>query len=200
MSKHNKKEEQFVEEEQDLPQEVCEDSCQEEQNPEPKEDKAALYLGQLVRLQADFENYRKRVEKEKPELINFGKTEVILSFLSLYDVLLKAKKQAENKNADIENIKQGLKMIFEEFAKIFKAQGVQIISAKGKPYDAMTQEVITTIPCAPKDDGLVLEEISSGVKMGDRVIRPAQVVVGKAPEEDPQAVKQDIQQNKHKEK
>ena len=81
-----------------------------------------------------------------------------------------------------------------------KAQGVQIISAKGKPYDAMTQEVVTTIPCAPKDDVLVLEEISSGVKMGDRVIRPAQVVVGKAPEADPKAVKQDIQQNKHKEK
>ncbi len=198
MSKHNKKEEQFTQEEQDLEQE---ESCEQEQNQSSEEqDKATLYFGQLVRLQADFENYRKRVEKEKPELINFGKTEVILSFLSLYDVLLKAQKQAENKNADIEHIKQGLKMIFEEFAKVFKAQGVQIISAKGKPYDAMTQEVITTIPCAPKDDGLVLEEISSGVKMGDRVIRPAQVVVGKAPEEDPKAVKQDIKENKHKEK
>ena len=198
MSKHNKKEEQFTKEEQDLEQE---ESCQQEQNqPSEEPDKAALYLGQLVRLQADFENYRKRVEKEKPELINYGKTEVILSFLSLYDVLLKAQKQAENKHADIEHIKQGLKMIFEEFAKVFKAQGVQIITAKGKPYDPMTQEVITTIPCAPKDDGLVLEEISSGVKMGDRVIRPAQVVVGKAPEEDPKAVKQDIKENKHKEK
>ena len=198
MSKHNKKEEQFTQEEQDLEQE---ESCEQEQNQSSEEqDKATLYFGQLVRLQADFENYRKRVEKEKPELINFGKTEVILSFLSLYDVLLKAQKQAENKNADIEHIKQGLKMIFEEFAKVFKAQGVQIISAKGKPYDAMTQEVVTTIPCAPKDDGLVLEEISSGVKMGDRVIRPAQVVVGKAPEEDPKAVKQDIKENKHKEK
>lgn len=199
MSKQSKKEEQFTEEEQDLKQE---ESCKQKQNqPEEEQDKATQYFGQLVRLQADFENYRKRVEKEKPELINYGKTEVILSFLSLYDVLLKAQKQAENKNADIEHIKQGLKMIFEEFAKVFKAQGVQIISAKGKPYDAMTQEVITTIPCAPKDDGLVLEEVSSGVKMGDRVIRPAQVVVGKAPEENPKAVKQDIQQNKqHKEK
>ena len=197
MSKHNKKEEQFVEE-QDLAQE---ETCDQEQNQTAEEqDKAALYFGQLVRLQADFENYRKRVEKEKPELINFGKTEVILSFLSLYDVLLKAQKQVEDKNANIEHIRQGLKMIFEEFAKVFKAQGVQIISAKGKPYDAMTQEVITTIPCAPKDDGLVLEEISSGVKMGDRVIRPAQVVVGKAPEETQKEVKQDIQQNKHKEK
>ena len=197
MSKHNKKEEQFVEE-QDLAQE---ETCDQEQNQTAEEqDKAALYFGQLVRLQADFENYRKRVEKEKPELINFGKTEVILSFLSLYDVLLKAQKQVEDKNANIEHIRQGLKMIFEEFAKVFKAQGVQIISAKGKPYDAMTQEVITTIPCAHKDDGLVLEEISSGVKMGDRVIRPAQVVVGKAPEETQKEVKQDIQQNKHKEK
>lgn len=193
MSKHNKKEEQVLQEEQDLQEES---DIQEQNHTQEEKDKATLYFEQLVRLQADFENYRKRVEKEKPELINFGKTEVIISFLSLYDVLLKAKKQVENKNADIEHIRQGLKILFEEFAKVFKAQGVQIISAKGKPYDAMTQEVITTIPCAPKDDGLVLEEISSGVKMGDRVIRPAQVVVGKAPEEDPKAVKQDIKENK----
>ena len=193
MSKHNKKEEQVLQEEQDLQEES---DIQEQNHTQEEKDKATLYFEQLVRLQADFENYRKRVEKEKPELINFGKTEVIISFLSLYDVLLKAKKQVENKNADIEHIRQGLKMIFEEFAKVFKAQGVQIISAKGKPYDAMTQEVITTIPCAPKDDGLVLEEISSGVKMGDRVIRPAQVVVGKAPEENHKAVKQDIKENK----
>lgn len=190
MSKHNKKESELQEE-----QELQEDLCDQEQNQQPQEeDKAAQYFGQLVRLQADFENYRKRVEKEKPELINFGKTEVILSFLSLYDVLLKAKKQVESEDADIKNIKQGLKMIFEEFAKVFKAQGVQIINAKGKTYDPMTQEVITTIPCAPKDDGLVLEEISSGVKMGDRVIRPAQVIVGKAPEENSKEVKQDIKQ------
>ena len=193
MSKHNKKEEQVLEEEQDLQQETCE---QEQNQSSEEKDKATLYFEQLVRLQADFENYRKRVEKEKAELINFGKTEVLLDFLSLYDVLLKAKKQVESENADVKNIKQGLKMIFEEFAKVFKAQGVQIISAKGKPYDAMTQEVITTVPCAPKDDGLVLEEISSGVKMGDRVIRPAQVIVGKAPEENSKEVKKDIKQNK----
>lgn len=191
MSKHNKKEAELAEEQ--IP---CEQETAQEQQKQPVEekDKATLYFEQLIRLQADFENYRKRVEKEKPELINFGKTEVLLSFLSLYDVLLKAKKQVDNKNADIEHIRQGLKMLFEEFAKVFKAQGVQIISAKGKPYDAMTQEVITTVPCAPKDDGLVLEEISSGVKMGDRVIRPAQVIVGKAQEEAPKEVKKDIQQ------
>ncbi len=192
MSKHNKKE-SALHEEQELQEELCD---QEQNQPTEEKDKATLYFEQLVRLQADFENYRKRVEKEKAELINFGKTEVLLSFLSLYDVLLKAKKQVESENADVKNIKQGLKMIFEEFAKVFKAQGVQIITAKGKPYDPMTQEVITTIPCAPKDDGLVLEEISSGVKMGDRVIRPAQVIVGKAPEENSKEVKKDIKQNK----
>ena len=191
MSKHNKKEAELAEEQKPSAQETAQEQ---QKQPVEEKDKATLYFEQLIRLQADFENYRKRVEKEKPELINFGKTEVLLSFLSLYDVLLKAKKQVDNKNADIEHIRQGLKMLFEEFAKVFKAQGVQIISAKGKPYDAMTQEVITTVPCAPKDDGLVLEEISSGVKMGDRVIRPAQVIVGKAQEEAPKEVKKDIQQ------
>ena len=79
MSKHNKKEEQVLQEEQDLQEES---DIQEQNHTQEEKDKATLYFEQLVRLQADFENYRKRVEKEKPELINFGKTEVIISFLS----------------------------------------------------------------------------------------------------------------------
>lgn len=160
-----------------------EQSCQEETQTPKQEDKAALYLEQLVRLQADFENYRKRTEKEKPQLINYGKFETLKNLLPLYDTLLKAEKESSKPEANLQHIKQGLKMIFEQFDKFFKAENVKIISAKGKPYDPMTQEVITTLACPPEKDGIVLEEIASGVEIDGKTVRPAQVIVGKCSEE-----------------
>ena len=156
--------------------------CQQQQTP-VQEDKSALYLEQLVRLQADFENYRKRTEKEKPELIKYGKFETLKKLLPLYDTLLKAEAESTKPEANLQHIQQGLKMIFEQFDKLFKAEGVKIISAKGKPYDPMTQEVITTLPCPPEKDGIVLEELASGVEIDGKTVRPAQVIVGKCSEE-----------------
>lgn len=154
-----------------------------EENPAEETSKADKYFEQLVRLQADFENYRKRTEKEKPQLISYGKFETLKKLLPLYDTLLKAEAESAKPEANMQHIKQGLKMIFEQFDKLFKAEGVKIISAKGKPYDPMTQEVITTIACPPEQDGIVLEELAAGVEIEGKTVRPAQVIVGKSSEE-----------------
>lgn len=154
-----------------------------EASPEEETSKADKYFEQLVRLQADFENYRKRTEKEKPQLISYGKFETLRKLLPLYDTLLKAEAESSKPEANMQHIKQGLKMIFEQFDKLFKAEGVKIISAKGKPYDPMTQEVVTTIPCPPEQDGIVLEELAAGVEIEGKTVRPAQVIVGKSSEE-----------------
>lgn len=166
-------------------EECCQDAdpAEEVSGVEQTEDKAAEYYQQILRLQADFENYRKRTEREKPLFIEYGKTEVLKNILPLYDTLLKARQEVGKEDADIKHVKQGLKMIFEEFDKLFKSEGLKIVSAKGKPYDPMTQEVITTIPCEEKDDGIVMEELSQGVMLGDKVIRAAQVIVGKKKED-----------------
>lgn len=165
-------------EEQTAAEEAKEEKASEESS------KAEKYFEQLVRLQADFENYRKRTEKEKPQLISYGKFETLKKLLPLYDTLLKAEAESAKPEANMQHIKQGLKMIFEQFDKLFKAEGVKIISAKGKPYDPMTQEVITTIPCPPEQDGIVLEELAAGVEIEGKTVRPAQVIVGKSSEEE----------------
>lgn len=175
-------------------EENCPAREQEEKQTEP-EDKAQEYYRQLVCLQADFENYRKRVEKERPALIQYGKMDVLRGLAPMYDILLKAKEEISKDGAETEHIKQGLKMIFEEFEKFFKAQGVQIVCAKGKPYDPMTQEVLTTCPCAKEDDGKVLQEVSQGVFVDGKVIRPAQVIVGKE-QEDAQEEEQQEEETK----
>ena len=154
----------------------------EEVKEDKQEDKANMYFEQLVRLQADFENFRKRCEKEKPLLIEYGKREVIKALLPLYDNLSKAKGEFEKDKIEVAQLKQGLKMILSEVDKSFKAQGVKVISSIGKPYDPMTQEVITTLPCQPEQDGLVLQELAQGVELDGKMLRPAQVIVGKAQE------------------
>jgi len=75
-------------------------------------------------------------------------------------------------------------MIFEEFNKVFKSEGVEVMCCKGKPYDPMTQEVVAAMPCEDKDEGTVTEEICRGVTLNGTVLRHARVIVGKKKEEE----------------
>ncbi|MCR5505019.1 MAG: nucleotide exchange factor GrpE [Elusimicrobiaceae bacterium] len=189
MSKKKMKEEleeELVEEHEPL-QDDCEEKTQEQEEPlnkalEEEKAKAQNYLDQLLHLQADFENYRKRTEKEKPLLISFGKAEVLKSLLPMYDNLLKAKGEFNKEGVDLKHLQHGLSMILEEVEKSFKAQGLKVLNGVGKPYNPMTQEVITTVPCPAKDDGKVLQELVKAVELDGKIIRPAQVVVCKTAE------------------
>ncbi len=166
------------------------DEAEQEPTQEPQTDKALEeekaktqnYLDQLLRLQADFENYRKRTEKEKPLLISFGKAEVLKALLPMYDNLLKAKGEFSKEGVDLKHLQHGLTMIIEETEKAFKAQGLKVLDGVGKPYNPMTQEVITTVPCSAKEDGKVLQELVKAVELDGKIIRPAQVVVCKTAE------------------
>jgi molecular chaperone GrpE len=151
-------------------------------------EKAREYLDQLIRLKADFENYRKRVEKEKPELIAFGKHQMLLSLLPLYETLLKAKTQLEKAScggADSELCK-GLDMIFKEFDKVFASEKIEVMDTAGKPYDPMCHEVLAVFDCPAEKDGLVIEEAQKGFRCGGKVLRPAKVCIGKMKEERPE--------------
>ena len=176
-------EEELVEEHEPLQDDTEQEQTQEQEplNKELEEEKAKAqnYLNQLLRLQADFENYRKRTEKEKPLLISFGKAEVLKALLPMYDNLLKAKGEFNKEGADLKHLQHGLSMILEEVEKSFKAQGLKVLDGVGKPYNPMTQEVITTVPCPAKDDGKVLQELVKAVELDGKIIRPAQVVVCK---------------------
>ncbi|MEK7722000.1 MAG: nucleotide exchange factor GrpE, partial [Elusimicrobiota bacterium] len=88
---------------------------------EKQKNQAADYYNQLLRLQADFENYRKRLDKEKPELIRWGKAEILLRLLPLYDMLLSAHAHinAARENGGGEETLKGLEMIFKEFFRVF---------------------------------------------------------------------------------
>ena len=142
------------------------------------------YYAQLVQLKADFENYRKRMEKERPSLISWGKSEAILKFLPLYDLLLAAhqhidKLQEGAGTKQVEDVVKGLEMIFKEFSKVFEEEGIRPMEPVGKPYDPMATEILGVVDGDDSNDGLVTEELQKGFYYGDKVLRPARVKIAK---------------------
>ena len=150
------------------------------------------YYGQLLRLQADFENYRKRVEKEKPDLIKYGKADILIRLLPLYDLLLSAHNHINGARdgGGSGDVLKGLEMIFKEFSKVFEAEGLRPMEPVGKPYDPMACEILGVVDGTDENDGLVTEELQKGFWYGDKILRPARVKIAKkaaapAPEPEP---------------
>ena len=173
-----------------------------EPKPEPKpEDKAASgsepsqpasgdaspagekgLMDQLLLLKAEFENYRKRTDREKPEFIRLGKAQLILKFLPVYDLLQRAHQEILKTHTDTP-VAKGMEGIFKEFEKIFKEEGVTVMEAQGKPFDAMRHEIMGTVEKEGVEDGSVAEVLEHGFMMQDRVLRTAKVRVAKTKQE-----------------
>ena len=183
MSKHNKKHVNEAEElaEEQLAEEQAEEvSCEE---PAPAEKKEPDYRDQYVRLYAEFDNYRKRTEREKAALIAYGKKDFALKMLPMYEVLLRQQQQMQAGKEDAKALQDGMRMILTELDKAFRAEGITKMEVKGKPYNPDTQEVVAMISADKKQDGLVIDEVKMGFMIKDQVLRPASVVVGQAKEE-----------------
>ena len=184
MSKHNKNHQNGYEElaEEQLAQEHAEkEACEEASAPAEKTEPD--YRDQYVRLYAEFDNYRKRTEREKAALIAYGKKDVALKMLPMYEVLLRQQQQMQAGKEDAQALQDGMRMILTELDKAFRAEGITKMEVKGKPYNPDTQEVVAMIPADKKQDGLVIDEVKMGFMMQDQVLRPASVVVGQAKEE-----------------
>ena len=170
-------------EEQDLPVDAQPQTPQEEPAPQPD------YYEKYVRLSADFENFRKRTEREKAALLAYGKKDFVEKLLPAYEVLLRQqahmqKEEADEKgSAQMQSLRAGLNMVLGELKKAFAAERIEKLDVVGKPYDPQTSEAIALVPAPADKDGQVLEEVQMGFSMEGKILRPARVVVGKAEEE-----------------
>jgi len=135
-------------------------------------------VDQLLRLKAEFENFRKRNEKEKQTLIAWGKEDMLLKQLDLLFVIEQACKSV-NGASDLESIKTGLKLIHSEFQKMLKAEGVSTIDAFGKQFDLNLHDAIEQVEDNNARDGSIVEVLQDGYKIGDKVIKHAMVKVAK---------------------
>ncbi len=147
--------------------------------------KSAEYYDQLLRLKAEFENYRKRVEREKSDARQWGKQDVLMTVISFVDVFEQAMLQARSAK-DMSHVIQGLEFLQKNFHSFLKAEGIQTMETIGKPLNPMEAEAVDQELVDEAQVGQVLGEIQKGYKFGDRVLRAARVRVGvakTAPEE-----------------
>ncbi len=144
--------------------------------------KAEEYFDQLLRLRAEFENFRKRVEREKAETRAWGKQEVLLPLINLADIFEQALEQTETAK-DLKQVVQGLQMLHTSFEQFLKAEGLEPIDLTGKPFDPHLAEAVIQEEVEESLVGIVLSEVQKGYLYKGRVLRPSRVRVGVAKED-----------------
>lgn len=131
------------------------------------------YLRQI----AEFDNYRKRVIKEKAELIRNGGEKIVASILPILDDFDRAEANIE-KMEDVDSLKEGVKLIIEKFTKLLKQEGLEKMDVVGKDFDTDFHEAIAMVPGQPDEmRGKVIDCVMAGYTLNDKVIRHAKVAV-----------------------
>lgn len=131
----------------------------------------------LLRLQADFDNFRKRTAKEKLELAATIEQAFLKDLLPLLDNLSRASEAAESENSDAENLRKGIKMIRMEAVAVMGKHGLEPIDTENKAFDPNYHQAVGTVKDESKEDGMIAAELQSGYMARGRVIRPSMVQV-----------------------
>ncbi len=137
---------------------------------------AAEWRDKYLRLQAEFDNYRKRTLKEKMSLVESGGENVIKALLPVVDDVDRALAAME-KSDDVEALRGGVRLISQKFNEVMRQQGVSEIEAVGKEFDVDVHEAVARFPIDGKNSGEIIDVVQKGYKLGDKVIRYAKVVV-----------------------
>ncbi len=130
----------------------------------------------ILYLQADYQNYRRRMIKEVSDARMLGVSSALEPFLQVFDYLSMARDAAE-KSDNIESIRQGVAMIINEYVKAFDELGVKKLEAAGKPFDPEWQEAVQQQPSDTVPEGVVISEWCPAYKLGEKILRAAKVVV-----------------------
>lgn len=137
----------------------------------------AQWQDKYVRLQAEFDNYRKRTLKEKMDLVQTGGRDVLLAMLPVRDDVQRAV-DAMQKSDDIEALRAGVMLISQKFTDTLRQKGVTEIDVKGKEFDADLCEAVAKFAAGEEMQGKVVDIVQTGYMLGDKVLRFAKVVVG----------------------
>jgi molecular chaperone GrpE len=145
------------------------------------EKKAAALKDQLLRTAADFDNFRKRSRREVDEARQAGRESMLTGFLPVFDNLERATEHV-NSASDLQSLSSGIQMVIKQFRDTLQRLGIERINTLGQPFDPNIHEAIQQMVTTDYAPGSVAGEVQGGYRLGDRLIRPAMVVVAKAPE------------------
>ncbi len=141
--------------------------------------RAKEYWDRLLRLQADFDNTRKRLEKEKQDFLKFANEGIILELLNTLDDLERTVELAQSKHQDLSAFLKGVEMILAHLYELLKEYGVKPIEAEGKLFDPHYHEALMQIENKEVPEHTIVEELQKGYLLNERVIRTAKVKVSK---------------------
>jgi molecular chaperone GrpE len=145
-----------------------------EQDIEQTEEQPVVEDDRLLRLAADFENYKKRAAREREEYVTLANERLLKELLPVLDDLERALTAAEqHEEAQLE---EGVRLVHRSLASLLERNGVAVIETEGK-FDPHVHEALLSQPAEDRESGDVLDVIQKGYKLGDRVVRPARVIV-----------------------
>lgn len=136
---------------------------------------------QYLRLAADFENYRKRQEHEREDLLKFGTENALKKMLEVLDNFERGKKALE-KVEDYAKVKESFDLVHKQTVEILKKLGLEEIETEGKEFDPNFHDAVMQTPTSEHPEHTVINELQKGYKMGDKVLRPALVNVATSQE------------------
>ena len=140
-----------------------------------EKERAQQHLASWQRAAADYQNLKRRMEQERSEVGRLANASLVINLLPLLDDLERALRTVDIKLAGLTWI-DGIWLIYRKFQAVLENAGVQEIAAEGQPFDPKVHEAISE---APGEEGKVVSVVQKGYLLGDRVVRPAMVVVGR---------------------
>ncbi len=141
------------------------------------EDEIAEWKDKYLRLQAEFDNFRKRTLREKMDLVQSGGSDVLKSILPVLDDVLRAV-EASEKSDDIKSLREGERLVAQKFIDALRQKNVIEIEAVGQDFDPDLHEAVAKFAAGEEKKGKVIDVVQRGYKLGDKVLRFAKVVVG----------------------
>lgn len=131
----------------------------------------------LLRLAADFDNFKKRTARERDEARRAGVEGVVARLLPVLDNFDMAMAAATQPGTSLESLRTGVSMIHGQFRSLLEELGVDVVEAAGQPFDPSLHEAVSTSLDATVPEGHVVQQVRRGYRFGDRLLRPASVVV-----------------------
>jgi molecular chaperone GrpE len=163
-----------------------------EPQPVPEIDRlkaeAAENWDKYLRAAAELDNYRKRVAREKEELVRYTSERVVAAVLPVLDNFERALAAAEQHTVDSTALLDGLKQIQTQFRRTLEEFGLkEVVACAGHPFDPNLHEAVSHVESAEHAEGHVIEQLQRGYKLSERLLRPARVVVSKGTPAEPES-------------
>lgn len=131
---------------------------------------------EMLRMRAETDNLRKRLQREKQDSVQFANERLIKQLIPIFENLDRALKAPDT---NIESLKEGVRLTSNQLLALFKKENVEPIQAVGEPFDPSVHEVLSQIESNDHDENTVIEECSKGYRMNGRILLPARVVTSK---------------------